>query len=118
MERLIATFAEGVIDKDQFTLGMNGDKDRLADLDAKIASQATDQERDAYIQLAMSRLAELSGHMRSQLKMPDWATKGKIIRAVVQRIEIGPTNIALVLRLLNEKSMQVSEPIMVTLSRA
>ena len=34
-----------------------------------------------------------------QLKMVDWATKRKIIRVVVRRIEIGPTGIGMVLRL-------------------
>jgi site-specific DNA recombinase len=118
MERLIDTLAEGVIDKDQFTLRMNRAKARVADLDAKITSQATDEDRGAYIHLVMSCLTELSRHMKSQLKKPDWATKREIIRAVVQRIEIGPMNIAIVLRLPTEKSVRVLEPIIVTLSRA
>jgi hypothetical protein len=46
-----------------------------------------------------------------------WDTKREIIRAVVQRIEVGPTKVAVVLRLLTETSAQVLEPIAVTLSR-
>jgi hypothetical protein len=41
VERLIDSLAEGVINKDQFTVRMNRAKARLADLDAKIASEAT-----------------------------------------------------------------------------
>jgi hypothetical protein len=65
----------------------------------------------------MSRLAELSSHLQSQLKVADWATKREIIRAVVQRIEIGPTKVAVVLRLPTEASALSLEPIVVTLSR-
>jgi site-specific DNA recombinase len=118
MERLIDTFAEGVIDKDQFTLRMSRAKTRLADLDAKMALQAGDEDRYAHVRSVMSRLAELSGHLPPQLKKADWATRREIIRAVVQRIDIGPKNIGIVLRLPAETSVRGLEPILVTLSRA
>ena len=66
----------------------------------------------------MSRLAELSNHLESQLRDPDWATKREIIRTIVQRIEIGPAKVAIVLRLSAEPSARGLEPITVTLSRA
>ena len=65
----------------------------------------------------MSRLAELSTHLKSQLSDADWATKRDIVRALVQRIEIGPTKVAVVLRLPTGTSARAMEPIMVTLSR-
>jgi hypothetical protein len=52
------------------------------------------------------------------LNDPDWATKREIIRAVVQRIEVEPAKVAIVLRLPLEPSARGLEPIMVTLSRA
>lgn len=99
MERLIDSLAEGVIDKDQFTSRMNRTKARIADLDTKIASQASDEDRRTHVHSAMSRLTELSSHLQSHLKKADWASKREIIRAVVQRIEIGPTKVTVVLRL-------------------
>ena len=116
--RLIDTFAEGVIDKDQFMLRMSRAKTRLADLDAKMALQAADEDRYAHVHSVMSRLAELSGHLPPQLNKANWATKREIIRAVVQRIDIGPKNIGIVLRLPGETSVRGVEPILVTLSRA
>jgi hypothetical protein len=65
----------------------------------------------------MSRLAELSSHLRSQLHDPDWAVKREIIRDLIQLIEIGPKKIALVLRRPAETGARVLEPIMVTLSQ-
>ena len=91
LERLIDTLAEGVIDKDQFTSRMNRTKARIADIDTKIGAQAADEGRRAHVHSAMSRLAELSTHLQSQLNDADWATKREIVRALVQRIEIGPT---------------------------
>ena len=65
-----------------------------------------------------TRIAELSGHLPPQLKKADWATRRELIGAVVQRIDIGPKNIGIVLRLPAEPSVRGVEPILVTLSRA
>jgi len=48
----------------------------------------------------------------------DWTTKREIVRVHVQRIEIGPTKVTLVLRLPTETSKRPLDPIMVTSSRA
>jgi site-specific DNA recombinase len=117
LERLIDSLAEGVIDKDQFTSHMNRAKARIADIDMEIAAQAADEDRRTHVRSVMSRLAELSSHLQSQLNDADWATKREIIRAIVQRIEIGPAKVAVVLRLPTETSARALEPIMVTLSR-
>ena len=117
LERLIDSFAEGVIDKDQFTSRMNRTKARIADIDTKIGAQAADEDRRTHVRSVMSRLAELSTHLKSQLKNADFATKREIVRALVQRIEIGPTKVAVVLRLPTGTSARAMEPIMVTLSR-
>lgn len=93
------------------SIRMNRAKARLADLDAKIAARATDEDRLAHVHLVMTRLAELSSHMPPKLKKADWATKREIIRPVIQRIEIGPTNIAIVLRLPHETSARSVESI-------
>jgi hypothetical protein len=47
MERLIDSLGDGMIDKDQFTVRMNRAKARLKDLDANIASEASDEDRHA-----------------------------------------------------------------------
>jgi hypothetical protein len=69
------------------------------------------------VRSVMSRLVELSTHLQSQLNDADWATKREIVRALVQRIEIGPTKVAVVLRLPTGTSARAMDPIMVTLSR-
>jgi site-specific DNA recombinase len=118
LERLIDSLAEGVIDKDQFTSRMNRTKTRIADIDAKISAQTGDAERRSHVRSVMRRFAEFSNRLQSQLNDADWATKREIVRALVQRIEIGPTKVTIVIRLPTEVSARAPEPIMVILSRA
>ena len=66
----------------------------------------------------MSRLGELSKHIKAQLHDPDWATRREIIRAIVQRIEVGPAKVTIVLRLPVDPAVRGMEPIMRTLLRA
>jgi site-specific DNA recombinase len=107
MERMIDSLAEGLSDKNQFTSRVARTKARIAELDAKIASQVAQDEQRAHVRAVMSRLTELSDHLRSQLKDADWGTKREIIRAVVQRIEIGPKKISVVLRLPTQTGARV-----------
>jgi site-specific DNA recombinase len=117
LERLIDSLAEGVIDKDQFTARMNRTKARITEIDTKIGAQAADEGQRAHVRSVISRLAELSSHLKSHLNDADWSTRREIIRSLVQRIEIGPTKVAVVLRLPVDASARALEPIMVTLSR-
>ena len=111
----IDSLAEGVIERPVHISHETNERWRIAELDTKIASQAADEDRRAHVRSAMSRLTELSSHLQSHLeKKPDWTTKREIIRAVVQRIEIGTTKVVVVLRLPTETSARVLEPIVVT----
>ena len=117
MDRLIDSLAEGVIEKDQFTPRMNRTKARIVDIEAKIAAQTADEGREANLQSFGSRLIEVSKQVQNQLSDADWTTQREIILALIQRIEIGPTKIAIVFRLPTNTSRRALDPIMVTLSR-
>ncbi len=118
MDHLIDSLAEGVIEKDQFTNRVNRTKSRIADIDAKIAAQTSDEGRQAQLRSVKSRLTELSRHVQNQLSDADWTTRRELIRALIQRIEIGPTTVTVVLRLPTDTNARALDPIMVTLSRA
>ena len=117
MERLIDSFAEGVIDREQFTIRMDRTKARISEIETKLSAQAADQDQRAHVRSLRTRLAALSSHLQSHLNEADWTTKREIIRALVQRIEIGTTSVAVVLRLPAETGTRTLEPLMVTLSR-
>ena len=65
------------------------------------------KDRRTHLRSVMSRLTEISSQLQIQLNDADWATKREIIRALVQRIEIGPTKVAVVLRLPTERAPEL-----------
>ena len=115
MGRLIDSLAEGVIDKDQFTSRMSRTKSRIADIENKLAAHAVYEAGRAHACSVMIRLTELSTHLRT---MQTGTAKREIIRMLIRRIEVGPSSVAVVLRVAAETRTRTSEPIIVTLSRA
>jgi len=118
MEHMIDSLADGVIDRDQFTSRMNRTKSRIAAIETKLAAHAAAEERRIQVGSAMSRLAELSTHLQTQLNDADWTTKREALRAFTQRIEIGPRSVAVVLRVPAETSGRTLESITVLSSRS
>jgi site-specific DNA recombinase len=60
----------------------------IAEIDANIAAQTSDEGRQAHLRSVRSRLTEISSQVQNQLSDADWTTKREIIRALVQRIEM------------------------------
>jgi site-specific DNA recombinase len=98
MERLIDSFTEGLIEKDQFTSRMTRTKSRIADLDAKIKAGAGDVDHLEHLRLATSRLRELAGAIGPELAGADWHRRREIIRTLVQRIDIDIEAIKIIFR--------------------
>ena len=98
MERLIDSFTEGLIEKDQFTSRMARTKTRITDLDAKIKAGAGDVDQLEHLRLATSRLRELAGAIGPELASADWQRKREIIRTLVQRIDIDKEVIKIIFR--------------------
>jgi site-specific DNA recombinase len=88
VERLIDSFAEGLIEKDQFTSRMARTKSRIADLDTRIDAYAGDLNRRDHLRLAANRIRDLAATVGPELERADWQRKREIIRTVVQRIDI------------------------------
>ena len=75
VERLIDSFAEGLIDKDQFAARMARTKSRIADLDARIKADSGDVDQREHLRLATNRLRELSATIGPELGSCGLATK-------------------------------------------
>ena len=117
LERLIDSFTEGLIEKDQFTSRMARTKSRIAELDRKIKDDAGDVDRREHLRLAASRLRELAAAVGPYLATADWYRRRDIIRTLVQRIEIGREVIKIVFRVMQDARGSGPESIVVTLSR-
>ena len=117
LERLIDSFAEGLISKDQFTPRMARTRSRIAELDTQIQAYSGDIDQMEHLRLGVARLRELSATLGPGLADSDWNRKREVIRTVVQRIEIGHGNIRIVFRLSPDAGRSGTESIAVTLPR-
>jgi site-specific DNA recombinase len=117
LERLIDSFAEGLISKDQFTSRMARTRSRIAELDAQIQAYSGDIDQMEHLRLAVARFRELSATVGPDLADADWHRKREVIRTLVQSIEIGHENIRIVFRLSPDAGRSGPESIAVTLPR-
>jgi site-specific DNA recombinase len=117
LERLIDSFTEGLIEKDQFTSRMARTKSRIAELDAQIQAHSGDIDQLEHVRLAAERLRELSATIGPDLAKADWHRRREVIRTLVRRIEIGPENIRIVFRLSPDAGRSGPESIAMTLPR-
>ena len=117
LERLIDSFTEGLISKDQFTPRMARTRCRIAELDTQIQAYSGDIDQMEHLRLGVARLRELSATVGPGLADSDWHRKREVIRTVVQRIEIGHGNIRIVFRLSPDAGRSGTESIAVTLPR-
>jgi site-specific DNA recombinase len=81
LERLIDSFTEGLIEKDQFTSRMTRTKSRIADLDSKIKDDAGDVGQLEDLRVTAKRLRELAVAVGPQFAKADWHRRRDIIRS-------------------------------------
>jgi site-specific DNA recombinase len=117
VERLIDSFAEGLIEKDQLASRMARTKTRIADLDARIKAYAGDVDHREYLRLATNRLRELAATVVPELGTADWQRRREIIRTVVQRIDIDTDVVKIVFRVNQNIRGSDSDPIAITFQR-
>lgn len=98
LERLIDSFTEGLIEKDQFTSRMARTQGRIAELDAQIQAYSGDIDQLEHVRLAAERLYELSATIGPDLADANWHRRREIIRTLVQKVEIGHENVKIVFR--------------------
>jgi site-specific DNA recombinase len=117
VERLIDTFTEGLIEKDQFASRIARTKTRITDLDAKIKAGAGDVDQLEHFRLATSRLHELAGAIGPELASADWQRRREIMRTLVQRIDIDTEVIKIIFRVTQNARGSDSDCIAITLPR-
>jgi hypothetical protein len=110
MERLIDSFTEGLIEKDQFTSRIDRTKTRIANLDAKIKAGAGDVDQLACILLATRRLCDLAAAVGPELAGADWQRKREFIRTLVQRIDIDTEVIKIIFRVPRTPGARILTP--------
>ncbi len=117
MERLIDSFAEGLIEKDQFASRMPRTKSRIADLDSRIRAYAGDVDQREHLRVALKRLRELAATIGPELGSADWQRRREIICTVVHRIDIDTDVIKIIFRVNQNNRRSESDAIVITFPR-
>jgi site-specific DNA recombinase len=117
LERLIDSYSEGAIDKEQFTPRLSRTKGRIAELEARIHADAEGTDNGLELQSLVAHFQKLAAHFGRDLEGSDWARKREIIRGLVERVEVGRASLAIVFRLPHGIAMGTKDPIVVTLPR-
>jgi site-specific DNA recombinase len=99
LTRLIDSYAEGYVQKEEFEPRITRFRQRLAILE-KQAQQIQDQETlQLEFQTAIHRLEEFGEKVKDQLDKANWQMRRELIRMLVKRVEIGKEEINVVFRI-------------------
>jgi site-specific DNA recombinase len=117
MERLIDTYSEGAIDKEQFMPRLNRTKERIAEIERRMNANAESGDHEQELRVLVDHFDKLAVHLGPDCETADWKRRREIIRLLVERIEIGRAGITIVFRWPEGIIVSDKNPIMVTLPR-
>jgi site-specific DNA recombinase len=109
---LVDSYAEGLIDKDQFASRVSRTKNRIEEIEGRINSSSDSINHQQQLLLLSSRLEQLARHLGPDLEDTEWNNRREVIRALVQRIEIGTTVVTIVPRLSAAPSVSLSRTLL------
>ena len=96
--RLIDSYSEGLLEKEEFEPRLRGARARLALLEAEAQAQADEAARRAELRLVIGQLQEFAAGVQTGLQEAEWGTRREVIRALVKRIEVGDEEVRIVYR--------------------
>ncbi len=98
MARLIDSYAEGLIEKEEFEPRIKRLKQRAAELAQQTEQLADEQSHQGELQLLIGQLEEFAKQVEQGLESVDPLTRREIIRAVVRQIEVEAEQIRVVFK--------------------
>jgi site-specific DNA recombinase len=98
MARLIDSYAEGLIEKEEFEPRIKRLKQRAAELAQQTNQLAEEQTQQSELQLLMGQLEEFAKQVEHGLESIDPLTRREIIQAVVRQIEVAAEQIRVVFK--------------------
>ncbi len=96
--RLIDSYAEGLIDKDEFEPRVTRMRERLKQIEEQALQINDDVSLERELRLILGRLDEFASRVKQGLDQADWSTRRDIIRALVKRVEIDQEHVRVVFR--------------------
>ena len=96
LARLIDAYENGLLEKQEFEPRIRRAKDQLARAEEALAEHAREAADDEQVRLLVGHFDAFAAQMRSGLDGADFATKRKILRLLVKRIEVDENEIRVV----------------------
>ncbi len=97
--RLIDSYAESLIDKQEFEPRITRLRQRLARLEEQRQALADEAALHGELQLIIGRLEDFAAKLHGGLEAADWASKRDLIRALVKRVEVARDDVNIVFRI-------------------
>jgi site-specific DNA recombinase len=98
LARLIDSYTEGLIEKDEFEPRVTRLRQRMAHIEEQCEALADEELLQREMHLIVSRLDDFAAQMERNLDDLEWAKKREIIRALVRRVEVGLEQVQVVFR--------------------
>jgi site-specific DNA recombinase len=96
--RLIDSYAEGLIDKQEFEPRVTRLRERMQHLEEQVQRLKEASEVEEELRLIVSRLETFAARVQDGLQQADFQTRREIIRALVKRVEVDTQQIRIVFR--------------------
>lgn len=98
INRLIDTYAEGVIERAELEPRLSRLRERIEHLEDQAQQLQEQAAAEAEIRLLIGRIEEFAESVRENLKEVEWSKQREIIRTVVKRVEIFKESVKVVFR--------------------
>jgi site-specific DNA recombinase len=96
--RLIDSYAEGLIEKNDFEPRITRLKERIAHLEAQVKQLADEETLQADLRLIIGRLEDFAAQVKTGLDQADWLTRRELMRTLVKRVEVDQQHVKVVFR--------------------
>jgi site-specific DNA recombinase len=98
LARLIDSYAEGLIDKQEFEPRVTRLRQRIAHVEAQCQQLAEAETLQRELQRIIGRVEEFAAQVQQNLEALEWHRQREILRALVRRVEIGVDQVQVVFR--------------------
>lgn len=96
--RLIDSYADGLIDKQEFEPRVSRMRERVQHLEAQLQCLKEETEMEGELRLILGKLETFAAKVKTGLQHADFSTRRGIIRTLVKRVEVDEQHICVIFR--------------------
>ena len=96
IERLIDSYQDGYLEKEEFEPRIRGLRERLVQLEATATERAKGERSEDEVRQVIGAIEQFAAGVRERLDSSDFTTQRDLIRTLVDRIEVGEETVRIV----------------------